>query len=185
MLSRKKIAVLTLAAVAGATIILTQTASSNGQAYKLEGAWTLSSGVGDLLANVTVAPDPSGHRATAKVNWVTVGPTIAWYQALFGADTSTDGNYALEMISRDTVKYSGVFYWIKTGTPNEIKMIFLHWGTMKYTGPDTIVVQKDDRWAGYLPGRDANGDGLPDNLESPDLGPVEGAGVFTRIPMLP
>lgn len=38
MLSTKKIAALTPALLAGATINLTQTASSKGQAYKLEGA---------------------------------------------------------------------------------------------------------------------------------------------------
>jgi hypothetical protein len=55
---------------------------------------------------------------------------------------------------------------------------------MKFTSPDIVVVARDT-WAGYLPERDADGNGLPDNLANPDFGPVEGGGMFTRIPMLP
>ena len=183
MLSRKKLAVLTLAAIAGAAIIVTQTASSQGHAYKLEGAWT--SAGGGVLGNMTVAPaDPSGRRATAKVNWVTVGPTVAWLQAQVGADAATDGNVVVEMISRDSAKYTQLFYWVKTGCPSEIKMILIDSGIFRFTGPDSAVIQ--NAFAGYLPSRDVNGDGLPDDLENPpDLGPFPGSSVFTRIPLLP
>jgi hypothetical protein len=183
MLSRKKIAVLTLAAVAGATIILTQTASSNGQAYKLEGAWTISSE--GLLANFTAAPsDPSGREGTSKINWVTLGPMLGLLTAAYGADAWTDSSVVAKMISRDTAQFTGVTYWIKTGTPNEIKMIMIDAGTIQRTGPDNGLSQST--WAGYLPSRDVNGDGLPDDLENPpDLGPFPGSAVFTRIPMLP
>jgi hypothetical protein len=183
MLSRKKIGAVTLALVGGAALIVTQTASSKGPAYKLEGAWT--SAAGGILGNMTVAPtDPSGRQATAKVNWVTVGPTIAWLQGQMGADAATDGNVVAEMISRDTAKYTQLFYWVKTGCPNEIKMILIDSGTFRFTGPDSAVLQ--NAFAGYLPSRDANGDGLPDDLQNPpDLGPFPSSAVFTRIPMVP
>jgi hypothetical protein len=183
MLSTKKIVGLTLAAVAGAAIIVTQTASSKGQAYKLEGAWTISSG--GLLANMTVAPsDPSGREAAAKVNWVTLGPILGPLTAAYGADACTDSSVVVKMISRDTARFTWVSYWIKTGTPNEIKMIMIDAGTVQFTSPDSA--QEQGTWAGYLPSRDVNGDGLPDDLENPpDLGPFPGSSVFTRIPMLP
>ncbi|MBM3883330.1 MAG: hypothetical protein FJ387_27080 [Verrucomicrobia bacterium] len=183
MLSTKKIAALTLALLAGAFLVITQTASSRGHAYKLEGAWTSSGG--GILGNMTVAPaDPSGRRATAKVNWVTVGPTVAWLQAQVDADAATDGNVVVEMISRDSAKYTQLLYWVKTGCPDEIKMIVIDSGTFTFTGPNRAVIQ--NAFAGYLPSRDANGDGLPDDLDNPpDLGPFPGSSVFTRIPMLP
>ena len=178
MLSKKKLIAITLAAIAGAALIVTQTASSKGRCHRMEGAWALSGE--EIRGYMTCAPsDPLGRTATAKLNWVTVGTTIAGLQASYGADASTDGNYAAEMIGRDTVQYSGVFCWIKTGCPNEIKMIFLHWGTLKFTGPDTMVILQHN-WAGYLPARDADGYGLPDNMENPDFGQVGGPGICTR-----
>jgi hypothetical protein len=182
MRSRKKIAVLSLMAVAGAVLILTQTASSNRRAYKLEGAWTQST-VG-ALGSVTLAPsDPSGREATGRISWPTSGPAIGELQALYGADASPDWIGEVRMISRNTAKYTTVGYWVKSGVPDEIKVILIGTGTLTFTGPDSAVSQ--GTFSGYLPSTDANGDGLPDSLENPEFGPLPGDSVFTRIPMLP
>lgn len=78
-LSKRKLIAMTLVAIAGAALIVTQTASSKGQAYKLEGAWTLSSEDG-LLACLNLVPsDPSGHQATAQAHWVSAGQSGAFF----------------------------------------------------------------------------------------------------------
>lgn len=184
MLSRKKIAVLTLALVAGAAIIVTQTASSKGRCYKLEGAWTLSSEDG-LLACLNLAPsDPSRLQATAQVHWVTAGQVGAGLLALYEADAISDTALVAKMISRDTAQYTDVYYAIKTGVPNEIKGIAICRGTWTFASPERLVLAGTTSL--YLPSRDANGDGLPDDLENPpDVGPFPHLLVGTRIPMLP
>lgn len=184
MLSRKKIAVLALAVIAGATIIVTQTASSKGRAYKLEGAWTFQ----DLtfpgaLGCVTLAPsDPSGQAAAFRVNWPGGSPDFAPTMAYYGVDSMTDFIGEARMLSRKTARCCWVAYWIKTGVPNEIKMILIGSNDITFTSQDTGVSQAT--WAGYLPTTDANGDGLPDSLENPQFA-VSADGLLTRVPMWP
>jgi hypothetical protein len=184
MLSRKKIAVLTLALLAGAAIIVTQTASSKGQAYRLEGAWTLSSEDG-MLACLNLTPsDPSGHEATAQVHWVSAGQTGALLLGAHEADALSDTALVARMINRNTARYTDVYYALQTGVPNEIKGIAICRGTWTFAGPDRLVLSGTTSC--YLPSRDANGDGLPDDLENPpDVGPFPHLLVGTRIPMLP
>lgn len=184
MLSKQKLIAMTLAVVAGTALILTQTASSNGQAYKLEGAWTLSSEDG-LLACLNLVPsDPSGHQATAQVHWVTAGQTGALLLGAYGADALSDTALVAKMISRDTARYTDVYYAIRTDVPNEIKGIVICRGTWTFTSPERLVFTGTTSC--YLPERDGNGDGLPDDLENPpDVGPFPHSLVGTRVPMLP
>lgn len=184
MLSTKKVAGLTLALLAGAAIIVTQTASSKGQAYKLEGAWTLASEDG-MLACLNLAPsNPSGHEATAQVHWVTAGQAGANLLGLYGADALSDTALVAKMISRDTAQYTDVYFAVKTGVPNEIKGIAICRGTWTFVGPDRLVLSGTTSC--YLPSRDTNGDGLPDDLQNPpDVGPFPHLLVGTRVPMLP
>lgn len=183
MLSKKKIAALTLALVAGAAIIVTQGAWNKGQAYKLEGAWTLSSDDG-TLASLNLAPDSSGHQASAQVNWVRVNPEAALLLQMFEADALSDGAMVARMISRDTAQYTDVYYAIKTGVPTEIKGIAICSGTWTFVSPEKLVLSGTTSC--YLPSRDTNGDGLPDDLENPpEVGPFPHSLVGNRIPMLP
>jgi hypothetical protein len=184
MLSTKKIAVLTLAAIAGATIIVTQTAGSKGHAHKLDGAWTLASEDG-LLACMNLTPsDPSGHEATAQVHWVSVGQAGAYLMGLYEADALSDTAWVAKMVTRNTAQYTDLYYALKTGVPNEIKGIAICSGTLTFDGPDRLVLSGMSSY--YLPGRDANGDGLPDDLENPpDIGPVPHLVSGTRVPMVP
>ncbi|MBE7503319.1 MAG: hypothetical protein HS113_24135 [Verrucomicrobiales bacterium] len=184
MLSRKKLAVLTLAAIAGAAIIVTQTAGSKGRAYKLEGAWTLASEDGLLGCLNLVPSDPSGHEATAQAHWVSAGQAGAFLLAAYGADALSDTAMVAKMISRDTARYTDVYYAIKTGLPNEIKGIAICSGTWTFAGRDRLVLSGTT--SVYFPSRDADGDGLPDDLENPpDVGPFPHVLVGTRVPLLP
>jgi hypothetical protein len=153
--------------------------NSQPQMYKFEGAWTVS-GMG-LIANCTFIPvEPSGQHGCLRNTWVTVGPIIA---TLFGeADAVTDGVGEYEVKGR-IAKYTQVFNYVKQGVPNELKWIWLDTGTLTFTSPTTAV--NNNSFSGYAPSRDANHDGIPDDLENPpDVGPFEGEFVLTRIPTL-
>ena len=177
-----------LSMVAGVLVATGLSVAWMGQPqYQLGGGW-IGSGGGMIWSCFQTPLDPAGRTAAVRVNVLTYGADMAGLNAMFGADTATECTGQAEMISRNTGKWAFVAYGTKQGNPPQICLIEVYTGTLKYTGPDSFVV--DFTCQVYpgpanilgLPNADADGDGFPD----PGVAPVTsfpGGGIAKRVPL--
>jgi len=155
--------------------------------YKLGGGF-IGSGGGIIWTAFQIPLDPAGRTAAIRVNPITYGADLAGLSAMFGADSMTEFTGAAQMISRDTAKGTFMGYGVKQGNPPQICLIEVYTWTLKFTGPDSFVVNFTcDVYPGPanilgLPNADADGDGFPD----PGVAPVSsfpGTGTAKRVPL--
>ncbi len=152
----------------------------NQPCYRLGGAFVGSGGA--IIWNAVQVPlDLAGRTAAIRVNAITYGADAAGLLATFGADTLIDHTGQAEMTSRDTAKFRFVGYGTKQGNPPGVCRIYVFTGTIKFTGPDTFVMNCTvDIYPGPanilgLPNADADGDGFPDPGTAPVLSVPIGA----------
>jgi hypothetical protein len=155
--------------------------------YRLGGAF-IGSGGGIIWTACQTPLDPAGRTAAIRVNPITFGPDFAGLLATFGADGASEFTGAAEMISRDTAKGTFMGYGVKQGNPPQVCLIEVYTWTLKFTGPDSFVVDCTcDVYPGPanilgLPNADADGDGFPDSGVAPVSSfPVTGSA--QRVPL--
>ena len=135
--------------------------------HRLGGGF-IGSGGGMIWTAFQIPLDPAGQTAAVRVNAITYGADLAGLSTMFGADSMTEFTGAAQMISRDTAKGTFTGYGVKQGNPPQVCLIEVYTWTLKFTGPDSIVVNFTcDVYPGPanvlgLPNADADGDGFPD-----------------------
>jgi len=172
------LAVLLLAA--GATV-----AGMKDRQYQLGGAFIGNGGAGIWNA-LQIPLDPAGRTAALRVSSGTLSPQFAGlFAALDATGGGSDNVGEMEMISRDTARFGTVAYAREQvpGNPLQINSIFVMTGTVKFTGPDTIVVTYTINV--YPAGADVNGDGYPDPgaqpIVIPGILPIQGVDTAKRV----
>ena len=184
MKTKPRIALAILALAAGTSFVLTQAAWSNRQKQplKLEGAWVASVPTTPLGWTYTLAPsDPNGQSAVlqgtihipAEPTWGGAFPDAEYLSALVGEAVMTGRNEAA---------FTVLYYAMKQGAAGPEKVyIGLDSGTIKQTAPGRTEVSHN--FGIFLPGQDADGDGLPDEGQSPAVC-IPYASLDTRLPLL-
>lgn len=178
-MKNKQYAVLAVCAAAAGAFLLfnpsVQSEAGHPHANKLEGAWIAKAPLPPPLApaqlqwTYTLSPDPSGRRASLSGSiQVHIPPTIV-IPGLF-ADLEYNSPFVGEtvMTGPDTANFTAVWYGMKKAFPfNQIVYIGVNSGQIKFTGPGKSEVTH--ALAFYVPGTDGDGDGLPDEGETPAL----------------
>jgi hypothetical protein len=186
MKSKRNLALAALAVAAGAILILTQTAWSDRhhQPFKLEGSW-LAKGTGAAagqLWNYSYAPsDPSGREATFQGGNIVGDPTLG---GLFPeAEHAPVYVGRAVMTKRNEAAYTVITYGVKrVAAVPEVIWIGVDSGTIKsVSGNKTEVAHS---YSVYLGAQDADGDGLPDEGQSP-IACVPFQSLDTQLPLLP
>jgi hypothetical protein len=182
--SRRKVVVAVLAAVAAGGLAVTP-ASAGGNAasaYKLEGAWIAKAAGFPLPLQWTyvLSPDASG-RSAALHGSIDVGVGGA---AGLGAEYASPLIGQLVMTGPDTAKFTTVWYGMRrlTGAPVTATIVYIgvNKGEAKFVGQGEAI--SSHNIAHYLPGSDADGDGLPDEGQVPVVGPIPVTTADTRVP---
>ena len=113
--------------------------------------------------------DADGIKATQRLQWVTINAEFQGALGALRAQHMSAGSGVSEMISKDTAKYTLVFYAVADGNPSStppqpdlVKALFVMKGLWHYTGPDTA--ESKETLAVYLP------DGNPDHNVLPAPG---------------
>ena len=157
----------------------------NERQYKLGGGFIGSGGAGIWNA-LQIPLDPAGRTAALRVSSGTLSPQFAGLFAALGATGGGSDNVGeMEMISHDTARFGTVAYAREQvpGNPLQINSIFVMTGTVKFTGPDTIVVTYTINV--YPAGADVNGDGYPDPgaqpIVIPGILPIQGVDTAKRV----
>ena len=173
---------------AGATV-----AWNSQRQYQLGGCF-IGHGAGLVYNCVQTPLDPAGRTAVLVVKTVDDDGSLAGLLAVFGADTGSDAVGEDVMISRDTAKWSMMAYAQASGPPLQTKAILVYTGTLKFTGPDTFVINYTlDVYPVNvpvtspfcdLPNADADRDGFPDTGATPALTIPGLTGVGQRVPIL-
>ena len=176
--------------LAGLLIAVGASVAWNNEAqYKLGGSFIGNDGTGNIWNALQIPLDPAGRTAALRLKTVTYSADLAGLLATFGADTLTELTTQAEMISRDTAKYAFVGYATKQGNPPLICLIFVMRGTLKFTGPDSFVVNYTiDVYPGPanvlgLPNADADADGYPDTGATPVYSIPGGPETAKRVPL--
>ena len=126
------LAILLLAA--GATV-----AWMNHRHYRLGGGFIETSP--GLVWNAVQTPlDPDGRTAALVVKTLDDDGTLAGLITAFGGNVGSDGVGEVQMISRDTAKLNMVTYVQLAGVTPKITAIVVYTGTLRFTGPDNIVL---------------------------------------------
>jgi len=142
-------------AAAAATIAWS---SSPGVAIKLGGAWIGQSDNGVRSMATSAPSDPSGMRATLRVEMV-------WppgFLASFGCDATTDAVGEEVVTGPNTSKMTFMWYGLAAGT---IVLINLDYVDVTYTSPTDAILQHTVEL--YLAAADADNDGYPDPGSTP------------------
>ena len=163
----------------------------NQRQYQLGGGF-IGHGAG-LVYNCVQSPlDPDGRTAALVVKTVDDDGSMAGLLAALGANTGSEGVGQDEMISRDTAKWNMVAYAQASGPPVQTTAILVYTGTLKFTGPDTWVINYTlnvypvNVPVGspfYGPNADADHDGFPDAGATPTLTIPGLTGVGKRVPI--
>ena len=171
-----------LVAAAALAVLLGTAASDEGKGqYKLGGAFIGNNGAGNIWSGLHIPLDPAGRTAVLRVNLSTPGSSgVVQLLTAFGADTLTEFVGEEAMTGLDTAKYGTIAYANKQGNPPQRCAIWVMNGTLKFTGPDTIVV--DYTVDIYPAALDADSDGFPDPGTVPALS-VPGQEYARRVPM--
>lgn len=168
MLSKKNILILGAGAALAVLLVLTQTAwTDQGQGhYKLGGGW-IGKGAGTVWTCLVTPLNPEAQAGAVHVKFQLYDTNMAALITAFGGDTVSEFIGEGEMINRDTDKWTLVGYIQKQGNPPQITAIWVVSGTWKFINPDQAVLKYTSYV--YLPGADADHDGLPDPGTTPVL----------------
>jgi hypothetical protein len=185
MKTKRNIALAGLALALGAVVVITVGAGRGHERepFKLGGSWVERYPGTPLLATYTQAPtDPSGRSAVLQGTAIITDPT------LFGM--FADAQYISAFVGEgvvtgpETAAHTTLWYGMKTGTAGpEVLYIALDSGTEKRIAPGKLEVTHN--MAIYLPIQDQDGDGLPDEGQSPVFCLPKLVSIETRLPMLP
>jgi hypothetical protein len=187
MLSKKNMLVLAVGTAVVGLLSFAQTASSDGGRghYKAGGNWIGKSPGGVVWTAFHAPLDPEAHSVASSVKYQSYGAEFAGLVAAYGGDTVSDFKGEGKMINRDTLKWTLVGYAQKAqkdADPLEIKAIMLASGTWKYTDPDHAVLNYTITV--YPAAADADGDGMPDSLDSAHLTIPDVMDTAQRVPIL-
>lgn len=160
--------------------------------YQLGGGF-IGHGAGMVYNTVQSPLDPAGRTAALVVKTVDDDGSLAGLLAAVGADTASDAVGEDVMISRDTAKWSMIAYAQASGPPKHTTAIFVYTGTLKFTGPDSWVINYalevypvnvpvGSPFYG-LPNADADHDGFPDAGATPALTIPGLTGEGKRVPI--
>jgi hypothetical protein len=179
---RKVLAAVLVAAAAGTLAVARVDAGGDGAgAYKLEGAWIAKGVEYPLQWTYVMTPDSSGRRAALHGS-IDVGVGGA---AALGADYASPLIGELVMTGPNSLKFTAVWYGMKrlpAGAPVTAQIVYIgvNKGEASFVGPGEAVTSH--HIAHYLPGADADGDGLPDAGTTPVVGPIPVTTTDTRVP---
>ena len=159
--------------------------------YQLGGGFIGSGGAG-IWSALQIPLDPAGRTAALRVSTGTLSPQYAGLLAALGATAGlSDNEGEMEMISRDTASFGTLGYgrMAVPGNPLQVNTIYVMTGTVKFTGPDTIVVTYTINVYPVnvpgLPNTDVNGDGYPDPgaqpIVIPGVLPIQGVDTAKRV----
>jgi hypothetical protein len=108
--------------------------------------------------------------------------TLAGLITAFGGNIGSEGFGEEQMISRDTAKFTMISYAQVAGVTPKITAIFVWAGTLKFTGPDDIVLNYTLNI--YPAAADVNPhDGFPDAGATPALTIPGIPGAAKRVPV--
>lgn len=168
--SRITQAALLVAVVAAAAASLAWSGRPEAR-VKLGGAWAGQLG-GIQWISIHAPLGEDGMGAVQRAQWITLNADMERLLGALGAQRVSEASGVSELISKDTAKYTLVFYAFADGTASptapvagQIKAIFVMTGLWHYTGPETAESQ--ETIAVYLP------DGNPEHnvLPAPDATP--------------
>ncbi len=167
-------------------------ADGGDRAFKLEGAW-VARVVPPYLGqwSYVVSSDPSGKRASGHGS-VDVGFSANFVCGLNGfltefeiSDSESPILVSMALTGPDTVSYNSIWYGLKDLGPmspvsNAITLIGTVTGELAVVAPG--IMQGTHNFAIYYPIADTNGDGFPDEGETPAC-VFQLSTVDTRLPM--
>lgn len=152
----------------------------NQRQYQLGGGFIGNNGAGNIWNALQIPLDPEGRTAALRVNLTTYNADFAGLLAAFGADAVSEFVGEGQMISRDTSKFGTVAYAKQQGNPPQLRAILVMNGTVKFTGPDNIMVTYTVDV--YPAAADANLDGYPDAGAVPSV-TIPGVDLAQRVPI--
>jgi len=184
MKMKQNIALAALGMALGTVLIFTQAAWSDreDQPFKLQGSWVATVPGTPLSWMYTFAPsDPSGQEAALHANLHLADATAL---GAFPEAEYVSGCIGEAAVTRpNQAAFTTLYYGMKKGVALPEKVyIVLDSGTIKKTGPSQTEVSHN--FGVYLPGQDADGDGLPDKGQVP-IACVSYVSLDTRLPLLP
>lgn len=176
MFSKKNLFFTTLAAVAAAAFVVTQSAWTQQQPNKLEGAWiTKVPGYPIQWISVLSPSDPSGQSAAMSGSLQVRIPIELMYPAVFPeVDPNISSAFVGDMVmtGHNKAKWTMVGHGLKKVAPTlespfmeQVVLIWVASGECKFTGPGKL--ENTGSIAYYLPDADGDGDGLPDADATP------------------
>jgi len=148
---------------------------------QLGGGWIGNNGAGNIWNALQIPLDPAGRTAATRIHLPIYNTDFAGLLAALGADTISDAVGEVKMVGRNTANYRTVFYLHAQGNPPTLSAIAVNAGTVTYTGPDNFEVAYTIDV--YLPGADADADGLPDPGSVPIIS-IPGLDTAKRVPAL-
>ncbi len=167
MKMKRTIALATLAVVLGTALLLTQRAWSGGDrvAFKLAGTWVEKYSAIPFLATYTMTPlEPNAQSASLQGAAVTTDPTLL--------GRFPEAQYITPLVGRmdatgpETAVHTVLWYGLKMSAVGaEIVYIALDSGTQRRIASGKVEVTHNVAF--YEPTQDADGDGLPDEGQSP------------------
>lgn len=174
-----KIYLLHVLVILALTFGVSEPAAADGadRAFKLEGAW-VARVVPPFLGqwSYVVSSDPSGKRASGHGS-VDVGFSANFVCGLNGfatefetSDSESPILVSMVMTGPDTVSYNSIWYGLKDLGPmspisNAITLIGTVTGDLDVVAPG--IMHGTHNFAIYYPTADINGDGFPDEGETP------------------
>jgi hypothetical protein len=186
MKTKRNLALAGLALALGATVLVTAGAGGGGkEPFKLEGTW-----IAKLPGNTAPAwvyhispSDPSGREASFQATMITstdatlggAFPDAEYTTGFIGEAVVTGPNKAAFTIPQYGMK--------KVGGVPQLVHITVDSGTIKRIAPNKLEVTHN--LAVYLPIQDSDGDGLPDQGQTPVVCVPNIVSLDTRLPILP
>jgi hypothetical protein len=148
--------------------------------YQLGGGFIGNNGAGNIWNALQIPLDPEGRTAALRVNEPIYTADFAGLLTAFGADAVSEFVGEVKMISRDTAKFGTVAYAKQQGNPPQLRAILVMNGTVKFTGPDNIMVTYTVDV--YPAAADADLDGYPDAGAVPAV-TIPGLDYGRRVPI--
>ncbi len=193
MFSKKNMVLTTLAAAVAIVLVVTQSAWTDQQPNKLEGAWiTKVPGYPIQWISVLSPSDPSGRSAAMSGSLQVRIPIELMYPTLFPeVDPSLSSSFVgdVVMTGDNKAKWTMVGHGLKKALPTlespfteQVVLIWVASGECTFTRPGKF--ESTGTIAYYLPEADGDGDGLPDADATPVVC-LPASSISTRIGQAP
>jgi hypothetical protein len=167
--------------VAGLLIAAGATVAWKGQPQYQLGGGFIGTIPGLVWYAVHTPLDPAGRTAALLVKTVDDDGTLAGLITAFGGNIGSEGVGEVQMVSRDTARWNMISYVQVAGVTPKITAILVWEGTLKFTGPDDLVLHYTINV--YPAAADANHDGFPDAGATPALTIPGSTGAAKRVPI--